>query len=534
MKKNSAIFLASFMTLIAAGMGFSIRGNVLGDWGAQFGFTKGELGAITGGGLVGFGITIIACSLIADRVGYRALMIVAFLLHAASAVVTVAATPVFEAYGKEATYWVLYIGMFMFALANGVCEAVINPLVATLYPRQKTHYLNILHAGWPGGLIVGGVLAWLFVGNGAKITHLRWEIPMLFFLVPVLYYGIVTLKEKFPVSEARAAGVTFGQMLAQFAAPVMLMLLILHALVGYVELGTDAWIPNIMQHVVSGEAILVLVYTAGIMFVLRFFAGPIVERINPVGLLLASSVLGCIGLYWLGSSATAGAVFAAATVYGVGKTFLWPTMLGVVGERFPRGGALTMGAVGGVGMLSAGLFGTPGIGYFQDVHASRELQRQSQEAYERYRADTEKAFLIFESVAGLDGSKVEDLTRATPESPAKVIDQRIAELQRVVDEADAGETRTSAERVESARGLIADYQVLRAHAAEDYEPVKEAGFHGAQMALKLTAYVPAAMAVGYLILVLYFAARGGYKQEHLHEPSAEGEEYTGGVEGPIR
>jgi MFS family permease len=534
MRHNTAIFLASFMTLIAAGMGFSIRAGVLADWGAAFGFTKTELGAITGGGLVGFGITIIACSLIVDRIGYKSLMVLAFLLHVASAVVTVAATPIYDAYGKEATYWVLYIGMFMFALANGVCESVINPLVATLYPRQKTHYLNILHAGWPGGLIVGGVLAWLFVGDGAKITHLRWEIPMLFFLVPVLYYGVVTLKERFPISEARAAGVTFGTMLAQFAAPVMLMLLVLHALVGYVELGTDSWIPNIMQHVVSGEAVLVLVYTAGIMFVLRFFAGPIVERINPVGLLFVSSLLGVVGLYWLGSSVTVGAIFAAATVYGVGKTFLWPTMLGVVGERFPRGGALTMGAVGGVGMLSAGLLGAPGIGYFQDVHASQKLQELSAETYERYRADQENAFLVFDPVTGLDGSKVEDLTKAKPESPTEVIDKRIAELERVIQEEESRGDTADTEKLESARELLAEYRALKPHATEDLEPVKEAGFYGARMALKLTAYIPAAMAVGYLILLLYFRAKGGYKQEVLHGAEPEGEEYTGGVEGPVR
>src|SRR3712207_2640094 len=126
------IFWASFLTLIAAGIGFAVRGGILGDWAAQFGFTKSDLGTITGGGLVGFGVTIIICSIFADRVGYRALLIGAFALHLLSAVITLAATPVFNAAGKDATYWCLYIGMFMFALGNGLCEAAINPLVATL------------------------------------------------------------------------------------------------------------------------------------------------------------------------------------------------------------------------------------------------------------------------------------------------------------------------------------------------------------------------------------------------------------------
>src|SRR5918998_2228091 len=163
------IFWASFLTLIAAGIGFAVRGGILGDWAAQFGFTKSDLGTITGGGLVGFGVTIIICSIFADRIGYRALLFGAFALHLLSAVITLAATPVFNASGKDATYWCLYIGMFMFALGNGLAEAAINPLVATLYPRQKTHYLNILHAGWPGGLIVGAVIAYMFAGSDAQI-----------------------------------------------------------------------------------------------------------------------------------------------------------------------------------------------------------------------------------------------------------------------------------------------------------------------------------------------------------------------------
>src|SRR5262245_60745152 len=154
-RNDKALFWASFLTLIAAGIGFSIRGAILKAWGAQFGFTQGELGGITGFGLVGFGFTIIGLSFFADRVGYGPLMVLAFLLHFSSAIVTLAATPVFGAYGKEGAYWCLAIGGLLFSLANGTCEAVINPLTATLFPNEKTHWLNILHAGWPGGLILG-------------------------------------------------------------------------------------------------------------------------------------------------------------------------------------------------------------------------------------------------------------------------------------------------------------------------------------------------------------------------------------------
>jgi fucose permease len=517
MNNRTVLLWASFLTLIAAGVGFAIRGGILGDWGAQYGFTKGELGTITGGGLVGFGITIMICSLIVDKIGYKKLMVLAFCLHVLSAIITLAATPVFNSMGKGPTYWCLYLGMFMFALANGVCEAVINPLVATLYPKQKTHYLNILHAGWPGGLILGGVFAYLFCGANAQITHLAWEIPMAVFLIPTVIYGFMVLKEKFPASETAAAGVSFDRQLAVFASPVLIFLLFLHACIGYVELGTDSWIANILNNTVGSYAMLLFVYTSALMFVLRFFAGPIVERINPIGLLLLSSVLGCIGLYWLGT-ASGLILVAAATVYALGKTFLWPTILGVVGERYPQGGALVMGAMGGVGMLSAGLLGGPGIGFKQDYFASQNLNAEAPQTYTRYQADSENRFLVF-TARGLDGAKV-----ATVGDGGQQLDADIAALER------------SGRKLEDMKELAA----LKAwwlsegqpNAEVDAGPVEAATIEGGQRALQMTAAVPAIMAVGFAILCGFFIMTGGYKQIEIHE--GEGEKYTGGIEGPVQ
>src|SRR6266550_3692732 len=261
------LFLASFITLIAAGVGFSIRSGILDDWGRQFGFTQTELGKITGSGLWGFGLAIVFFSLLADRVGDGALMAVAFVLHLLAAGLTLAATFVFQQHGKEAAFWLLYAGMSLFALANGTCEAVINPLTATLYPKAKTHYLNILHAGWPAGLILGGVLSYLMTETGGRVV-VRWEIQWLIFVLPVMLYGLLMLRQKFPLSEAKSAGVTFGAMLREFVQPVLLVLLFLHALVGYVELGTDSWTANLMTNIANMKGILVLIYTSSIMFAL--------------------------------------------------------------------------------------------------------------------------------------------------------------------------------------------------------------------------------------------------------------------------
>ena len=174
---------AGFMAILAAGVGFSIRGGILGQWAEQYGFTMTELGQITGGGLTGFGIIILLSSFLADTLGYGRLMFLAFLTHFVSAVLTLAAGAAFASGGKEAAYQCLFWGMFLFAIGNGIAEAVVNPLVATLFPDNKTHYLNILHAGWPGGLIVGGLASYFMNPDDAK--PVGWQIQMSLFMVPV-------------------------------------------------------------------------------------------------------------------------------------------------------------------------------------------------------------------------------------------------------------------------------------------------------------------------------------------------------------
>lgn len=455
---------AGFMAILAAGVGFSIRAGILGDWGREFGFTQTELGQITGGGLLGFGIIILLGALIADAVGYGKLMIFAFIMHLLSAILTLAATPIFKAAGKDAAYWCLYVGMFLFAIGNGIAEAVVNPLVATLFPRNKTHYLNILHAGWPGGLIVGGLASYFMVGK------VKWEIQMVLFMIPVVLYGLMCIGQHFPRSEAKAHGVTFGEMLREFAQPVLLLLLVIHAMVGYVELGTDSWIGNITGNILASpqKGLLLFVYTSGLMFVLRFFAGPIVHKISPLGLLFVSAVCATIGLSLLGGAATGAVLVVAATIYGLGKTFFWPTMLGVVSERYPKGGAITIGAIGGVGMLSAGLLGGPGIGYKQDYFASTHLKEQAPAVYEDYKSSSENRFLVFPPIRGLDGTKVA-----------------------------------------AVRGKPADQRT------EAEQQVHNADLHGGRTALRVTAAVPATMAVLYLLLILYFRSKGGYRQVHI-------------------
>ena len=551
------LFWAGFLTLVAAGIGFSIRNGILADWGAQFGFTQGELGRITGGGLTGFGITIIFFSFFADRVGYGPLMAIAFTLHTLSAVVTLAATPVFHALGKDATYQCVYWGAFLFALGNGTCEAVINPLTATLYPKEKTHWLNILHAGWPGGLILGALLGLLF-----RLGRVGWQAQMCVFLLPTLAYGLMMFRQSFPHSEARVHGVTIGRMLEEIgllgAVVVILLiglwlrsdvfpamrlpgmagwvvalvllalfgvgtgftpghwlfavLLLLHACVGYVELGTDSWIQNITGTILSDpmKGQMVFVWTSAVMFVLRFFAGPIVHKISPLGLLFAAAIVAAVGLSMLGTASTGVACVIAATIYGVGKTYYWPTMLGVASERFPRGGALALGCLGAVGTLSAGLLGGPGIGYKQDYFASNKLSQTAPAAYQRYKAEEPKSFLFFPTIAGLDQAKT-----ATLNDKGAQLQRDIAALEK------SGRKLGDDQNLEK---LSAWWSAAKSEADNDKGPVTDATLFGGKTALKWTALEPLCMAIGYLVLILYFRAKGGYKQVHIEGAGMEAKE----------
>ena len=228
------LLFAGFMAILAAGVGYSVRGGILGQWAEQFGFTMTELGAITGGGLTGFGIVIIISSLLADKIGYGKLMVTAFILHFISAVITLAAPAAFAAGGKTAAFNCLFWGMFIFAIGNGLAEAVVNPLTATLFPKKKAHYLNILHAGWPAGLVLGGLASAFMAGKAADaatgtaaVAAVDWKIQMSLFLIPVIAYGIMLLGQKFPRSEAASAGVTLGEMIGTVFAPLMVVLLII-------------------------------------------------------------------------------------------------------------------------------------------------------------------------------------------------------------------------------------------------------------------------------------------------------------------
>ena len=488
------LLIAGFLALVAAGIGFAVRGGLLNTWSAKYGFTFTELGQITGGGLLGFGLVILITGFVIDKVGYKKLLLIAFICHVISAVMLFFATPVFNSAGKDATYQILFWSSFVFAVGNGICEGVINPLTADLYPKQKTHYLNLLHAGWPGGLVLGGLIA-LLIGGG-----IAWEILLALYLVPAAIYGYYAITENFPKTAAQAGAISYGGMFKKCLVPFFIFLVFVHAMVGYVELGTDSWIPKITGSILESESkgLMLLIYASSLMFILRFFAGPIVHRISSLGLLLVSALLGALGLYLIGSSSGVLMMVVAVTIYGIGKTFLWPTMLGVVGERFPTSATLAMSILGFAGMTSAGLLGGPGIGYKQDRFASEALEQKAPETFNRIKADTPNGFLFFKEVTGLNGQKVAALTDY---DSAIGTDKKIAQANGTWD----------SKQFANLRDLDAWTEENKEFKEIDTEPVSEAGLIGSRSAIKVTALIPFVMAICFFLMILGFWTKGGYR-----------------------
>jgi len=521
---------AGFMAILAAGVGFGIRGGILANWGAEFGFTGAELGDISGATFTSFCFGIIIGGLVCDRIGYGWLVIAAFALHALSAFITFAPT---AAMPKETVYKLLYAGMFLFGYANGTLEAVANPLVATLFPSKRTHYLNILHASWPAGLVLGGVVGWVL---GEHFTW-HWKAQLALFLAPTVVYGLMFLGQHMPKSEATQKGLGLAErlkdvgilgglivcfLLALFFKGIMglpdgaayglagvllivvavmtrfaigawllFVLYITHALIGAVELGTDGWIQNITGNILTpGEGKILFVFTSAIMFSLRFCAD-FIERnlkLSPVGILLVCAILACLGLNLSSNIATFAGALLALAVYAVGKTFFWPTMLAVVGDRFPRTGAVAMSIIAGVGMMSAGLIGSPGLGYAKDRFASEALQKADPAVYEAYKVAEAKRWLFFKEVSAVDGKKLGEVQ----ESLKKAREEVAATGAR--DPKAAMEQLAPAQKTVLESSIIGDRKTLRADSA-----------------------IPATMAVIYLLLLIYFKAIGGYKVVHIVE-----------------
>lgn len=488
-KSRSGLFATAFSAIVATSFCFILRALVIGDWGVEFDLSETQKGELTGAGLWPFAITIVLLSLLIDRIGFRLTFWFAALCHVVGLGILLTAQG----------YWALYAGTFIMALGNGAVEAAANPLVATLYADNKPKHLNRLHAAWPLGLMLGGVLA---MGLGDAFD---WRIKVALMAAPVALYAFLLLGRSFPKSEREAAGVPYREMLAEagfvsafiiialmmlevgrvagweapltwgiIAAltliyawfsrspgkPLYIVFVLLMIPLAVTELSTDSWITELMEPEMTAlglQAGWVLVYTSAVMFVVRLYAGPILHLVKPLGVLAGASLIAAAGLFWL-SGATGLALLAAATLYGVGKSFFWGTSLAIASEQFPRGGAVTLNVMAGAGMLAAGIVGTVMLGALQD----RAIER---------------------------GLSAHDAAAGSSLSQTYLTDRT---------------------------GLLGQYRAvdqtkLAGAPAEDQEVIRNLSATGKKDALREVALVPMLMLACYLLLIVFFRSRGGYR-----------------------
>ena len=510
-RHNKILFWGCFIALITTSYAFISRMILCGgQFVTDFGLDKVAVGQLQGAGIWPFGMSIIVFSLFIDRIGYKVAMIFSFVCYLAyTGLALMAYSTIHGAAGADLLtaqkrgYELLYWGSIILGLGNGTVEAYINPVVATMFNKDKSKWLNILHAGWPAGLVMGGLCTIALAGAT------DWRLTLGLILIPAVIFFVMLVGQTFPRSEREQAGVGYVDMLKElgafgalvgfglvfaqlgqvfgwntklvwgltavvvlafaaltksFGRLILAFLILIMMPLATTEIGTDGWISSLMEAPMAAaghEPAWVLVYTSAIMMVLRFFAGPIIHKFSPLGLLAGCSVLAIAGLTWLSKTNGAGMliIFAAATLYAVGKTFFWPTMLGLASEQCPKGGALTLNAMGGIGMLAVGILGFPFIGYLQESTATAKLQASSPALYQT--VTMEKKYLLG------DYHAIDPIKSAA------------------VTEAGAAEA------------------------------IKTATTTGQFSALGKMAFFPAFMLAGYLALIAYFKTKGGYRPVEL-------------------
>ena len=392
-KQNSQrLFLASCVALTVTAMTFAIRAGILTDLSVAFGLTDTELGWINAMGFLGFPVATMIGGPLYNTIGPKRFMWVAFVSHLLGLVLTMTA----------GGFLGLLISTFLIGFANGSVEAACNPMIADMFPTNKTTMLNKFHVWFPGGIVIGSLVV-----LGLNAIDLGWQIQIGVMLIPTFLYAYLIFGQKFPelISTEKfnltklfppiymtivlafvliaASDLTIYQWVGEeiglyvkFAlialvavlvfvrfGPIYSALAFCMSLTATSELGTQQWVERILGNA-GAHPMVILILVTGLMAVGRNFGGPLIHRIQPIGVLLGSSVIAAIGLYLM-SIATGPLVYVAAVVFAVGVMYFWPTMIGATAEYVPNTGALGLSFMGGVGMFAVSLW-QPVIGGWID------------------------------------------------------------------------------------------------------------------------------------------------------------------------
>lgn len=387
------LFVAACLALLVTAITFAIRARIESVFTDEYGLTAEQVGRAFGPAFWGFAVAMFAGGYFIDIVKTKTIIWAAFAMHFIGIVLLLLA--------KD--YTSLFIANVFIGLGNGSVEAACNPLVTALFPDKKTKMLNRFHVWFPGGIVIGGILAWLIMDQ----INLPWQVLVSLLFIPLAIYGFLFFGQKIPETERVASGVTYKEMMRNIGAPytitaaVIFMILVANVasisdlitsnytypiiifavvavliiiegkainkisllfpfvffcmlLTASTELGTTQWI-NALLETNGISPMIILVVVTGIMAVGRFFAGGLIHRLNPIGVLVGSSLIATLGLFLLSISSGAAMTLASAAVFAVGVCYFWPTMIGVASVYIPKSGALGMSILGGAGFVATSM-----------------------------------------------------------------------------------------------------------------------------------------------------------------------------------
>ena len=347
------LFNASCIALIVTAMTFAIRAGILVELGNDFNLNNTQLGWINSMAFWGFPVATIFGGLLYNYFGPKKLLVAAFLSHLVGLVMTIYADG----------FTTLLISSFLIGFANGSVEAACNPLIADMYSNNRTTMLNKFHVWFPGGIVIGALAT-----NFMNSFGLGWQLKIAIMILPTLIYGYMFFKALFPKSENIDTDTSNN--IKSLFTPLFIFVAVCMTLTATTELGTQQWLQPLLEK--SGASpMLILAMVTGIMAVGRYFAGPIVHKLNPIGVLFMSAIVSTVAIYMM-SIVDGTMLYGASILFAFGVCYFWPTMIGFVSEYMPKTGALGMSLVGGMGMFATGIW-NPIIGSWIDTNTQTAL-----------------------------------------------------------------------------------------------------------------------------------------------------------------
>lgn len=506
------IFTGICLALVPTGFSFVLVSNILYQLKTEFILTNAQVGYIGGAALWGMAVSLLTIGPFLEKIGLKKATVGAFIFHLLGVTFFLLGS-LFA--GQPYAFWVLFMGAIGFGAGNGLIEVAGNPLTAALFPNNKTTKLNHFHAFFPGSMVVGGLLGWVMVQIGAvgplNISH--WTVQIAIIYIPIFIYGYLLLPEKFPKTETAEAGIPIKEMFVYtFTHPLVWGLIFLKMITLSLEMGPSRWIPEVLQ-AAGVHGMLVFVWISGLMAVLRLFAGTFVEKFSPTGMLLGASTLTGIGLLMFAFIETGlFPLMIAATIFACGVAFYFPTMVGLMSERFPKAGSLGIVLLIGFGFFAAGgsnaIMGSIADSYLPDALDEQQtvsVLEQVEERFPEYVANAEAASGDLDRLSelGYRAVDVQNVLDRTEEALAHY---------RSTNELD-GVLTGNALRAIVDSGLEQEQELID----EAFEILRPADNYGGRMSFLWVGPVAFLVAIVFLVLYINDKRKGGYKAVSLEK-----------------